>query len=108
MTFKPNLRELKSYVRQAPSQNRAKIEHIINLYESKKIANFKTAINFVLLLSSKNKNTINSGKQEREYQRIITKYSEAEPMTGRLNRQIEQRKRKLTTIGVQSNFVAFS
>ena len=108
MTFKSNLRELKSYVRQAPSQNRAKVEQVINLYESKKIVNFKTAINLVLLLSSKNKNTINSGKQDREYNKIITKYSEAEPMTGRLNRQIEQRKRKLTTTGVQFNFVAFS
>ena len=55
MTFKSNLRELKSYVRQAPSQNRAKVERVINLYESKKIVNFKTAINLVLRLSSKNK-----------------------------------------------------
>jgi septation ring formation regulator EzrA len=89
MTFKQNLTELKSYIKQAPVENRSKIEDVIKLYEEKKIPNIRTALNATILLSSKNKNTIKSGRPEREYQKLMTKYVEAEPMTGRLTRELE-------------------
>ena len=89
MTFKQNLTELKSYLKQAPEANRSKIQDVIKLYEEKKILNIRTALNATILLSSKNKNTVKSGRPEREYQKIMTKYVEAEPMTGRLTRELE-------------------
>jgi hypothetical protein len=89
MTFKQNITELKSYVKAAPEANRSKIEDVIKLYEEKRIPNIKTALNATIQLASKNKNTIKSGRPEREYQKIMTKYIEAEPMTGRLTRELE-------------------
>jgi len=86
MTFKQNVTELRSYIKQAPPENRAKIQDVIKLYEEKKIPNIRTAFNAVVLLSSKNKNTIKSGRVEKEYEKLMVKYTDAEPMTGRLTR----------------------
>jgi hypothetical protein len=95
MTFKRNLTELKSYVSRAPEANRSKIRDVIKLYEDKKIVNFRTALNATLLLSSTNKNTLKSGRAEKEYSSIINKYGEAQPITGRLKRQEEEVKKKV-------------
>ena len=86
MTFKQNLTELRSYIKQAPAENRAKIQDVIKLYQEKKIPNIRTALNAAILLASKNKNTIKSGRAEKEYQKIMVKYTNAESMTGRLSR----------------------
>jgi hypothetical protein len=93
MTFKNNITELKSYVKKASVDNRAKINDIVNLYEGKQIPNYKTAFKAVEALASKNKNTVKSGKPEKLYNDIITKYKEAEPITGRLSNPVF----KLTT-----------
>jgi F0F1-type ATP synthase alpha subunit len=93
MTFKNNITELKSYVSKSPVDNKMRIRKIIELYENKKIVNFKTALNNVLLLSSKNKNTINSGRAIKEYNQIVNKYDEKEPMTGRLKNEVEKIKK---------------
>ena len=85
MTFESNVSELNSYVSRAPEANRSIIKDVIKLYEDKKIVNFRAALNATLLLSSTNKNTIKSGRAEKEYNKIVDKYSEAYPMTGRLN-----------------------
>ena len=61
MTFKNNITELKSYVKKASVDNRAKINEIVNLYEGKQIPNYKTAFKAVEALASKNKNTIKIG-----------------------------------------------
>ena len=50
-SFKQNLAELKGYGRTAPKENKAKIEEIIDLYERKKIPNFRTAENAVIRLN---------------------------------------------------------
>jgi hypothetical protein len=78
---------LKSYLSSGPKENRGKTEAIIKLYEEKKIVNFKTALNVVMLLSSRNKRSINSGRPDKEYNKVVAKYTEAEPMTGRLERE---------------------
>ena len=41
MGIQENIRELKSYVGGAPEATRSKINHIIKLYEDKRIATFK-------------------------------------------------------------------
>ena len=100
MTFKNNITELKSYVSLSPVGNKVRIRKIIELYENKKIVNFKTVLHNVLLLSSKNKNTINSGRAIKEYNQIINKYDEKEPMTGRLNKQEEKIKKNHQINGI--------
>ena len=86
MSFKNNLSELRSYIKQAPDDNKSKIKDVIKLYEEKKIPNIKTALNATKLLASKHKSTIKSGKAEREYNSIMNKYGFNLPMTGRLSR----------------------
>ena len=74
--------------------NKIRIRKIIELYENKQISNFKTTLNNVLLLSYKNKNTIKSGRAIKEYNQIVNKYDEKEPMTGRLKKEVEKIKIK--------------
>ena len=114
MTIKSNVSELKSYISKAPEGNRSKIKQIIKLYEDRKIVNIKTALNVTLLLASTNKNTIKSGKADKAYNNIVEKYGEAQPITGRLNREAEALKakarknnntRKLKRIFIRCNFI---
>ena len=86
MTFKSNIAELKIYKSVAPDGNKLKIENVIDLYQKKKIPNYKSALNAVVALSSKHKATIASKKPEKLYESLIEKYETAESMTGRLSR----------------------
>ena len=83
MTFKNNIKLLNSY-KSRSNKNNDKIDSVISLYQEKKIPNMKTAENAIVLLSSKHKATI--PKALDNYNKIINKYTEAEPMTGRLSR----------------------
>jgi len=87
MTFKSNLNELRAYKGSAPKENKDKIQKVIDLYSQKKIVNYKTAFNAVMRLASKSKHTIKSGRPDKAYDNIVAKYSEAEPMIGRLERE---------------------
>ena len=53
--------------------NRTKINHIMKLYEHRRIATFNNALSKTLLLASGNKHTIKSGRADKEYQKIIAK-----------------------------------
>jgi len=83
MTFKNNIKLLNSYKTRS-NKNNDMIDSIISLYEEKKIPNMKTAENAVVMLSSKHKATI--PKALENYKNIVAKYTDAEPMTGRLSR----------------------
>ena len=83
MTFKNNIKLLNSYKTRS-NKNNDMIDSIISLYEEKKIPNMKTADNAVVMLSSKHKATI--PKALENYKNIVAKYTDAEPMTGRLSR----------------------
>ena len=83
MTFKNNIKLLNSYKTRS-NKNNDMIDSIISLYEEKKIPNMKTAENAVVMLSSKHKATI--PKALENYKKIVAKYTDAEPMTGRLSR----------------------
>ena len=93
MTFKSNLRELQSYSRSGPASNKPRIQKIIELYKSRKIPNFKTALNAVLLLASNHKLTISSNKAVKTYDQLMAKYSDAAPITGVLCRRAVKRKK---------------
>ena len=51
MTFISNIKELKGFLKKGPAKNKSRIEAVIQLYEAKKIPNFKTALNMVLSLT---------------------------------------------------------
>jgi hypothetical protein len=77
MGIQENIRELKSYVGGAPEANRSKINHIIKLYEDRRIATFNNALSKTLLLASGNEHTVKSGRAEKECQKIVAKFGKA-------------------------------
>ena len=99
MPYKTNLKELGEYLKVAPSGNKGMIKHLIELYSDKKIPNYKTVENVVARLITKTKNTSIQAKGVKEYEKIAGKYSDSLPSTGRIQRQIaEKRKRTLSTV----------
>ena len=86
MTLKTNIAELKSYAAKASKTNKDKINNSIKLYEERKIPNFKTAHNAVIKLSFAI--TTKNGQAEKEYNKVIAKYGDAQPITGRFAREI--------------------
>ena len=72
-------------------ENRPKIDHLIKLYEAKQIPNYKTVFNATITLASKNKLTIKSGRGEKVYNEIVTRYAHALPTTGRIARQVAEK-----------------
>ena len=55
MPLKSNITELQGYKASAPKENRGMIQHLIDLYSSKKIPNYRTVENAVSRLSLKTK-----------------------------------------------------
>ena len=98
MTFKRNPQELQSYSRSGPAPNKPRIKQIIELYKSRKIPNFKTALNAVLVLASNHKLTISSNKAAKTYDQLMAQYSDAVPITGILSRRTVKRKRNILSI----------
>ena len=98
MPLKSNLKELASYKASAPKENRGMIEHLIELYSNKKIPNFRTVENAVTRLASHTKSKPTQAKAVKEYDKITGKYKDALPCTGRIERQIAEKRQK-----VQSN-----
>ena len=47
MTFISNIKKLKGFLKRGPAKNKYRIETVIQLYEGRKIPNFKTAFNLV-------------------------------------------------------------
>ena len=97
MSIKSKLKELASYKASAPKENRGMIDHLIELYSSKEIPNFKTVANSVMRLSNKTKSKPIQEKAVREYERITGKYKDALQTTGRIGRSIAEK--RLRTAG---------
>ena len=83
MTFKNNIKLLKSY-KSRSNKNNDMIDSVIALFEEKRIPNMKTAKNAVVMLSSEAKATIPRAVEI--FKKIIAEYTDAEPMTGCLSR----------------------
>ena len=91
-SFTSNVKFLNSFIVRAPEANKNKIQTIADLYEQKKIVNFKTALNTTMFLASTHKSVIKSGKADKEFQKVFDKYDIAVPMTGRIQRQIKAKR----------------
>ncbi len=83
LRFKSNVRELRDIVRRAPKENRPKINEILRLYEERGIVDFLTAENAINRLAFGTSNKARVARAQADYEKIIAKYGEAEPMTGR-------------------------
>jgi len=94
-SFKDNVKFLNSFIVRAPQANKNKIQTIADLYEQKKIVNFKTALKTTMLLASTNKSVIKSGKADKEFEKVFNKYDLAVPMPGRIQRQMQEKKQEL-------------
>ena len=60
--MKSRIEELETYFDIAPLFNLGRIEEIVELYEQRKITHYKTALNVIKLLASKDKRIIDSEK----------------------------------------------
>ena len=86
----------------APSKDyQDKIKDVINLYKDKKIRNFKTADNVIRDLT--HARLIKSGKANSNYESIVSKYKNVEPMTGRLERQAIANQAKKVEEAIKTN-----
>ena len=88
-TKKSNIIRLKALINKR-SPTRAQQEQVVKDYEERKIANYLTAENAILKLQSSNKKVVQKALQE------ILKYENAQPVTGKLTRDIEEKKRRFT------------
>ena len=83
----------------APSDNKPFIKHLIELYADKKIPMYRTVENAVNRLALKTESKATKLKAVKEYDKIANKYKDALPSTGRIQRQIlEKRKRILSKV----------
>ena len=99
MPFKSNLKELAARLAMAPSGNKPFIKHLIELYTDRKIPNYVTVENAVNRLALKTESKATKLKAVKEYDKIANKYKDALPSTGRIQRQIlEKRKRILSKV----------
>ena len=85
MAFISNINKLKGFLKKGPAKNKSRIEAVIQLYEAKKIPNFKTALNMALSLTVPS--IYNPAKTDFQYQKLTSKYSNAIPIAGRLDRE---------------------
>ena len=93
-TVKSNIRELRDLKRRAPKENRTHVDNIIDLYANRQIGNFRTAENIVTRLSVKTSIPTSINKTTSIYDEIISKYGEAQPGTGRLDRETNSKAKK--------------
>ena len=73
------------------STNRAQQERVVAFYEDRKIPSYLTAENLLLQLTSSNKLAVAKGLKQ------LSKYEDAQSVTGRLTRESEQKKYLRTT-----------
>ena len=84
--FKTNVKDYQAITKTIKQKAfKEKAQEIIDLYVAKKIKNSKTARNAILTISQPRFQR--SGQAEVEYQKVVKKYRDAEPMTGRLERE---------------------
>ena len=89
-SYAKNVKHLTTLVPHAPKAQRDKINDIIRLYQEKRIPSFLTAKKNVVQLSHPSL----FKHAERDYKLAVAKYSQAQPIEGRLRRQIENARKR--------------
>ena len=87
MTVKSNIKLLQALVNKR-SPTRTQQEKVVQKYKERKIANYLSAENLMLKLQNSRASVVEKALKE------LQKYEDAQPVTGRINRQIEEKKQK--------------
>jgi hypothetical protein len=87
MTVKSNIKILQALVNKR-SPTRTQQEKVVQKYKERKITNYLTAENLILKLQNSRASVVDKALKE------LQKYEDAQPVTGRINRQIEEKKQK--------------
>jgi hypothetical protein len=87
MTVKSNTKLLEALVNKR-SPTRTQQEKVVQKYKERKIANYLSAENLMLKLQNSRASVVDKALKE------LQKYEDAQPVTGRINRQIEEKKQK--------------
>jgi len=88
MKIKSNIKYLKALINNR-SPTRSQQEKVVRKYEERKIANKLSAENLILKLQNSRRSVVDKALKELE------KYEVAQPVTGRINRQIEEKRIRL-------------
>ena len=88
MTVKSNIKILQALVNKR-SPTRTQQEKVVQKYKERKIANYLSAENLMLKLQNSRASVVDKALKE------LQKYEDAQPVTGRINRQIEEKKLRL-------------
>ena len=96
---KRNLKELQYLAKKVKNVNQgkwkdidyvAKAKKIVDLYASRQIGNYKSAVNVLMRLGETR--FIKSGAADKEYDKVFGKYADAETQTGKLERESLRKK----------------
>jgi len=94
-SIKSNIKFLQHYATQTKeATTKQRVQTVIDLYSDRKITNFKSAKNVLDNLTASHKKTREKGIKE--YDQIVAKYQEAEPLNVRMQKQIEAKTKKVT------------
>jgi hypothetical protein len=85
MSIQKRIKELTFLKSYAKPDVKDKIDNLVKLYKDRKIPIYKQVETPILSLISSNKNTYKAGLKK--YEDLMNKYTEAQPLTGRLTRE---------------------
>ena len=98
MTVKSNIKILQALVNKR-SPTRTQQEKVVQKYKERKIANYLSAENLMLKLQNSRASVVDKALKE------LQKYEDAQPVTGRINRQIEEKKQKRVRLNEKTPMV---
>ena len=98
MTIKSNIKLLQALVNKR-SPTRTQQEKVVQKYKERKIANYLSAENLMLKLQNSRASVVDKALKE------LQKYEDAQPVTGRINRQIEEKKQKRVRLNEKTTMV---
>mgnify|MGYP003349151808 CR=1 FL=1 len=105
-TLKANVKALRALELRAKDEFKPQIKDLTTRYINRSIPNVKTVLNVAEKLADKNKNTNRAG--QKQYEKVVSKYNNATPITGKIERELS-RKRALkdTSRTYQLNTILF-
>ena len=98
MTVKSNIKILQALVNKR-SPTRTQQEKVVQKYKERKIANYLSAENLMLKLQNSRASVVEKALKE------LQKYEDAQPVTGRINRQMEEKKQKRVRLNEKTTMV---
>ena len=105
-TIKQNITNMKSFLSLARVSEHEKIKNIIDMYEARKIPQYRTALNAVFKFA--NPKMFKAGEANKDYEDIEYKYMRATPITGKLKRERTSTRGKYATSSIEVHVILFT